>query len=117
MATILNVGESIAQSPPTALPAWTNALIGHLNTGTVIHSGGGELDGAWHSQDSDELLVVIEGACTVDTIDGPTTLRSGDVALISAGEAHRVSTQAGTRLVAVEAASARRTPLSDPTFV
>lgn len=112
MATLIDVAESLAGKSPTAPPSWVNAEVGRVGP-VILHSGGGELSGAWHSQDSDEILLVLEGVCEVDTDDGPVRVTAGSLLHIRADEPHRVRTEPGTRLVAIESATAKRTSLDD----
>lgn len=112
MATLIDINESLDGKTPTAPPSWVNAELGRLGA-VILHSGGGELSGSWHSQDSDEMLLVLEGVCEVDTDDGPVRATAGSLIHIREGEAHRVRTEPGTRLVAIESASAKRTSLDD----
>ena len=114
MATLINIETSLAGRTPTAPPTWVNARLCSINSSVVLHSGGGELAGAWHSQDSDEILLVLEGVCEVDTEDGPIQVTAGSLLHIRSGEPHRVHTQPGTRLVAFESPTAMRTPLDGP---
>ena len=116
MAELHTIETGLADAKPTAPPAWANVRIGTVNATTVVHSGGGELSGAWHSQDSDEMLIVLAGNCMVDTNEGPLHAGPGDIVSIVAGEAHRVETEPGTRLVAVESAHAIRSPAEGPTW-
>jgi mannose-6-phosphate isomerase-like protein (cupin superfamily) len=114
MATLLNVETSLAEKTPTAPPSWVNAELCTINSSVILHSGGGELAGGWHSQDSDEILLVLSGACEVDTADGPIRVTPGSLIHIGDGEPHRVRTEPGTRLVAFESPTAKRTPLDGP---
>lgn len=111
MATLHDVAASITNKEPTAPPSWVNARLGTLNESIVVHSGGGLLHGAWHSQDSDEMLLVLGGSCTVEHQNGSLTAGPGQLIRIEANEPHRVSTTAGTALVAIESSNATRSPL------
>ncbi|MFT4468515.1 cupin domain-containing protein [Arthrobacter sulfonylureivorans] len=114
MAVLHDIEESLNHKEPTAPPSWTNAHLALLNEHIVLHSGEGILQGAWHSQDSDEILLVLSGRCTVETTEGALTAESGQLIHIAAHEPHRVSTTDHTVLVAIESAAALRTPLSGP---
>lgn len=114
MAVLHDIEESLASKEPTAPPSWTNAHLALVNENVVLHSGAGVLQGAWHSQDSDEILLVLSGRCTVETAEGALTAGAGQLIRISAHEPHRVSTGEETVLVAIEGSAALRTPLSGP---
>ncbi|WP_354191314.1 cupin domain-containing protein [Arthrobacter sp. UYCu712] len=114
MAVLHDIEESLASKEPTAPPSWTNAHLALVNEKVVLHSGAGVLQGAWHSQDSDEVLLVLSGRCTVETGAGALTAGAGQLIRISAHEPHRVSTGEETVLVAIEGSSALRTPLTGP---
>jgi quercetin dioxygenase-like cupin family protein/fucose permease len=114
MAVLHDIEESLASKEPTAPPSWTNAHLALVNENVVLHSGAGVLQGAWHSQDSDEILLVLSGRCTVETGEGALTAGAGQLIRISAHEPHRVSTAEETVLVAIEGSAALRTPLSGP---
>lgn len=114
MAVLHDIEESLASKEPTAPPSWTNAHLALVNENVVLHSGAGILQGAWHSQDSDEVLLVLSGRCTVETGEGALTAGAGQLIRISAHEPHRVSTGEATVLVAIEGSSALRTPLTGP---
>ncbi len=114
MAVLHDIEESLASKEPTAPPSWTNAHLTLVNENVVLHSGAGVLQGAWHSQDSDEILLVLSGRCTVETGEGELTAGAGQLIRISAHEPHRVSTGEETVLVAIEGSAALRTPLSGP---
>lgn len=116
MAELHTIETGLTGAGFTAPPAWANVRIAMLDAATVIHSGGGELAGSWHSQNSDEILIVIAGTCTVDTLDGPLHAGSGEIVIIGAGETHRVETTPGTRLIAVESANAIRAHAEDPSW-
>ncbi len=111
MATLLNVQHSLDDKTPTARPSWVNAELCTIGETVILHSGGGELAGSWHSQNSDEILLVLAGVCTVDTDGGPIQITAGSLIHIQAGEAHKVSTEPGTHLVAIESTTATRTSL------
>lgn len=113
MATLHDIRQSVAERTPTAPPSWVNAELGTLGP-TILHSGGGELVGSWHSQDSDEMLLVLDGACEVDTTDGTVRATAGEIIQIRDGEPHRVRTEPGTLLVAIESSTAKRTSLAGP---
>ena len=114
MATLHNTELSLAGKTPTAPPSWVNAELTTMNSSIVLHSGGGELVGSWHSQDSDEVLVVLAGVLEVDTEEGPITVTAGSLIHIKEGEPHRVCTEPGTRLLAFESVGAKRTTLDGP---
>lgn len=94
----------------TAPPDWRNAELASINGDVVIHAGAGTLEGAWHRQDSDECLIVLDGELTVDFDDGPQTALPGDCILIAAFERHRVRAVARTVVVAIESHAAVRLP-------
>lgn len=95
---------------PTAPPDWRNAELASINGDVVIHAGAGTLEGAWHRQDSDECLLVLEGELTVDFDAGPQTALPGECILIEAFERHRVRAVAGAVVVAIESHNATRLP-------
>ena len=79
-----------------------------MNGVTVLHAGGGRLDGRWHRQDSDEFLLVLEGELTVEFDAGPLSAGPGEAILIGAGERHRAVVPDGCLLLSVEAAGMTR---------
>ena len=95
-------------APLRAPPAWTNAEVGVVNGRTVLHAGGGRLDGGWHSQDSDEFLLVVQGELVVEFESGPLTAGPGEGILISSGERHRAVVPDGCLLLSVEAVGMKR---------
>lgn len=105
---LVDLSARLATAPASAPPRWTNARVGVLNDQVVIHAGGGELEGSWHRQDSDEILIVLDGACTVDGEVGAIRAGPGQCVLVAAHERHRVTCLPGTILVAVEASAAKR---------
>jgi mannose-6-phosphate isomerase-like protein (cupin superfamily) len=114
MATLHTIEQSLAGKTPTAPPSWVNAALCTINSTIIVHGGGGELSGSWHSQDSDEILLVLAGVCEVDTLEGPIAVSAGSLVHIREGEPHRVRTEPGTRLVAFESVTAERTALVGP---
>ena len=96
-------------APLRAPPSWTNAEIGTLNGVTVLHAGAGRLEGGWHRQTSDEVLLVLEGQLVVEFDEGPLTAGPGEAILISAGERHRAVVPRDCLLLAAEAVGMRRT--------
>lgn len=97
-----------AQGEPTAPPNWRNARLGDINGSVVLHAGGGQLEGSWHRQDSDECLIVVSGEVTVVFDDGPITGVAGECILIEAHERHRVLVPDQALLVAIESVDATR---------
>ena len=95
-------------APLRAPPSWTNAELAVVNGGTVLHAGGGRLNGGWHRQTSDEFLLVLEGELVVDFEAGPLRARSGEAILIAAGERHRASVPDDCLLLSVEAVGMTR---------
>ncbi len=95
-------------APLKAPPAWVNTEIGTINGGTMLHAGGGRLDGKWHRQDSDEFLLVIRGELQVEFDSGPLTAGPGEGILISKGERHRAAVPDDCLLLSVEAAGMKR---------
>jgi len=96
-------------SPLRAPPSWLNSEIGIVNGVTVLHAGAGRLDGRWHRQTSDEFLLVIEGALTVEFDDGPLSAGPGEAILIAAGERHRAVVADDCLLLSVEGVGMKRT--------
>ena len=95
-------------SPLRAPPAWLNSVVATVNGATVLHAGAGRLDGRWHRQDSDEFLLVLEGALTVEFDAGPLSAGPGEAILISAGERHRAAVPDDCLLLSVEAVGMKR---------
>lgn len=108
MVRHIDVRRHLAGQAHTAPPAWANAPMGLVNDHVVLHAGGGELEGAWHRQDSDEVLIVLSGQATVESDSGPTVASPGECVVIAAHERHRVTCAEGTVLVAIEGSAARR---------
>ena len=96
-------------APLRAPPSWINAELGAVNGATVLHAGGGKLDGGWHRQTSDEFLLVLEGALVVEFDEGPLTAGPGEGIIIAAGERHRAAVPDGCLLLSVEGVGMRRT--------
>jgi quercetin dioxygenase-like cupin family protein len=95
-------------APLRAPPSWTNAEVAIVNEVTVLHAGAGRLNGGWHRQTSDELLLVLEGELTVDFEGGPLRAGPGEAILIAAGERHRASVPDDCLLLSVEAVGMTR---------
>jgi quercetin dioxygenase-like cupin family protein len=95
-------------APLRALPAWTNTELGTINGRVVLHAGGGQLDGKWHRQDSDEFLLVVRGSLVVEFEEGPLTAGPGEGILIAAGERHRAVVADGCLLLSVEGVAMKR---------
>lgn len=95
-------------APLRAPPAWTNTEVGIVNERVVLHAGGGRLDGAWHSQDSDEFLFVVGGELVVEFETGPLAAGPGEGILISSGERHRAVVPDGCLLLSIEAVGMTR---------
>ena len=95
-------------TPLGAPPAWTNTEVGTVNEVSVLHAGSGRLDGSWHRQTSDEFLLVLEGALTVEFDAGPLSAGPGEAIHIAAGERHRTSVPDGCLLLSVEAVGMKR---------
>jgi mannose-6-phosphate isomerase-like protein (cupin superfamily) len=110
MAKKIHLARALEKDPAPlkAPPAWTNAEVATVNDVTVLHAGGGRLDGRWHRQDSDEFLLVLEGELTVEFDSGPLSAGPGEAILISAGERHRAAVPAGCLLLSVEAVGMTR---------
>ena len=111
MSRKIDLRHALATDPDplTAPPHWTNAAVATLNERTALHAGGGQLDGRWHIQDSDEFLLVLEGELIVEFDAGPLAAGPGEAILIDAGERHRAAVPAGCLLLSVEAAGMKRT--------
>ena len=62
--------------PMRAPPDWANSELGTLNGSVVLHAGHGTLEGRWHSQDSDEFLLVLDGERHRTAVPGSCTLLS-----------------------------------------
>ena len=110
MGTKIRLQHALATDPAPlkAPPDWTNSEIGVVNGRTVLHAGGGRLEGKWHRQDSDEFLLVVTGALTVEFDSGPLTAGPGEAILISAGERHRTAVPDGCLLLSVEGVGMKR---------
>jgi quercetin dioxygenase-like cupin family protein len=107
----ISLRDALASSNTTPLrapPAWTNAEIGTVNGVSVLHAGSGRLDGSWHRQTSDEFLLVLEGALTVEFDAGPLSAGPGEAILIAAGERHRASVPDECVLLSVEGVGMKR---------
>jgi quercetin dioxygenase-like cupin family protein len=106
----ISLREALASDPNPlrAPPAWANTELGTVNGVSVLHAGAGRLDGSWHRQSSDEFLLVLEGALTVEFDGGPLSAGPGEAIHIGAGERHRASVADGCLLLSVEAADMRR---------
>ncbi len=104
MGRKIGLGAALATDPAPleAPPAWTNTELGVVNGRVVLHAGAGRLDGAWHSQDSDEFLLVVRGELVVEFEAGPLTARPGEGILIASGERHRAVVHEGCLLLSVE---------------
>ena len=111
MGTKVDLRAALASdpSPLRAPPSWLNSEIGIVNGVTVLHAGAGRLDGRWHRQTSDEFLLVIEGALTVEFDDGPLSAGPGEAILIAAGERHRAVVADDCLLLSVEGLGMKRT--------
>ncbi|HEY2372872.1 MAG TPA: cupin domain-containing protein [Gaiellaceae bacterium] len=94
--------------PLTAPPAWTNGVLARIPGEAVVHAGGGRLDGAWHSQDGVECLIVVEGELVVEFDAGPLRAAPGEAIVIAPGERHRASVPDGCLLISVEPVGMRR---------
>lgn len=116
MGRKIELSRALAEDPAPlrAPPNWTNAVVALVNGRTVLHAGGGTLQGRWHTQDSDEFLLVIAGTLVVDLPDGQLSAGAGEAILIEAGEPHRTAVPDGCLLLSVEAADMRRTDVADP---
>jgi quercetin dioxygenase-like cupin family protein len=95
-------------TPLRAPPAWINTELGTVNGVSALHAGSGKLDGSWHRQTSDEFLLVIEGALTVEFDAGPIFAGPGEAIHIAAGERHRASVPEGCVLLSVEGVGMKR---------
>ena len=110
MGSKIDLKRALATDPAplTARPAWKNSEVAIVNGATVLHAGAGRLDGRWHRQDSDEFLLVLEGALTVEFDAGPLSAGPGEAILISAGERHRAAVPSDCLLLSVEAVGMKR---------
>ncbi len=95
-------------APLRAPPAWINSELATVNGVTVLHAGGGRLDGRWHRQDSDEFLLVLEGELTVEFDSGSLSAGPGEAILIDAGERHRAAVPVACLLLSVEGVGMQR---------
>ncbi len=103
--------ERALETDPTPLrapPAWTNAEVGTINGHVVLHAGGGQPDGQWHRQDSDEFLLVVCGALVVEFESGSLTAGPGEGVLIAAHERHRATVPDDCLLLSVEGIAMKR---------
>ena len=96
-------------SPLRAPPSWLNSEVGTVNGVTVLHAGAGRLDGRWHRQTSDEFLLVVAGALTVEFDEGALSAGPGEAIMIAAGERHRAVVPDDCLLVSVEGVGMKRT--------
>jgi quercetin dioxygenase-like cupin family protein len=96
------------RAPLRAPPDWSNTELGTVNGVSVLHAGAGTLDGGWHRQTSDEFLLVLEGALTVEFDAGPLSAGPGEAIHIAAGERHRASVADGCLLLSVEGVAMER---------
>jgi quercetin dioxygenase-like cupin family protein len=111
MGKKINLREALGSDPAPlrAPPAWTNTEVGTVNGVSVLHAGAGRLDGSWHRQTSDEFLLVVEGALTVEFDEGPLSAGPGEAILIAAGERHRAAVPRDCLLLSVEGVGMQRT--------
>lgn len=102
--------ESLRTSPNrlTAPPDWTNAEVATVNDAVVLHAGGGRLQGKWHRQDSDEVLVVLRGKLIVSFDEEQVSVGPGEGVLIRAHERHRTEVPEDALLLSVEAVDMQR---------
>jgi quercetin dioxygenase-like cupin family protein len=109
----ISLEQALADDPDPlrAPPAWTNTALATVNGSVVLHAGQGRLDGSWHSQDSDECLVVLAGELIVEFDAGPQRAGPGEAILIDAGERHRTAVPVSCTLLSVEGAGMTRTDL------
>ena len=96
------------RAPLRAPPDWSNTELGTVNGVSVLHAGAGTLDGRWHRQTSDEFLLVLEGALTVEFDAGPLSAGPGEAIHIAAGERHRASVAVWCLLLSVEGVAMER---------
>lgn len=110
MGTKVSLEHALGSDPAPlrAPPAWTNTELGTINGRVVLHAGGGQLDGKWHRQDSDEFLLVVGGSLVVEFEEGPLTAGPGEGILIAAGERHRAVVPDGCLLLSVEGVAMKR---------
>ena len=115
MGRKIDLRTALAEDPHplTAPPAWRNGVLARIPGESVVHAGEGRLDGAWHSQDGAELLVVVEGELVVEFETGPFRAGPGEAILIAAGERHRASVPDYCLLVSVEPVGMKRTEVAD----
>jgi quercetin dioxygenase-like cupin family protein len=106
----ISLRQSLADDPDPlrAPPDWRNTELGTVNGSVVLHAGTGQLEGSWHSQDSDECLLVLEGELVVELEDGPQRAGPGEAILISAGERHRTAVPKSCTLLSVEGVAMNR---------
>ncbi|MGF1472280.1 MAG: cupin domain-containing protein [Rubrobacteraceae bacterium] len=95
-------------NPLTAPPDWTHAEVATVNDAVVLHAGGGRLQGEWHRQDSDEVLVVLRGELRVDFDDEHISVGPGQGVFIRAHERHRTEVPEDALLLSVEATHMQR---------
>jgi quercetin dioxygenase-like cupin family protein len=110
MGTKIRLEQALESDPAPlrAPPGWTNSEVGTINGRVVLHAGGGQLDGKWHRQDSDEFLLGIRGALVVEFESGPLTAGPGEAILIAADERHRATVAEGCLLLSVEGVAMKR---------
>ena len=102
--------ESLRTSPNrlTAPPDWTNVEVATVNETVILHAGGGRLEGEWHRQDSDEVLLVLQGELIVDFDDGQVSVGPGEGVLIKEQERHRTEVPENALLLSIEATDMQR---------
>ena len=113
MGRTISLGQALADDPDPlrAPPDWANTELATVNGSVVLHAGRGQLEGRWHSQDSDECLVVLEGELIVEFDDGPQRAGPGEAILIGAGERHRTAVPESCTLLSVEGVAMQRVDL------
>jgi len=97
-----------ASNPLTAPPGWKNAEIATINETVVLHAGGGQLQGEWHRQNSDESLIVLQGELKVYFEDRQISVGPGEGVLIGAHERHRTEVPEHALLLSIEATDMQR---------
>ena len=102
--------EALRTSPNslTAPPDWTNVEVATVNKTVILHAGGGRLEGEWHRQDSDEVLLVLQGELIVDFDDGQVSVGPGEGVRIKEQERHRTEVPENALLLSIEATDMQR---------